>query len=183
MVIYCTASCDKPGQGQGWQMDAPLLKYSPQRSAWCQFLQCHQQRGSRTKITTMGECPFRRHSAASAQCTLCSTTQTWLVRMHCQTRHCLFHVCIAPTIPAWWLLTFHSWWFVWHRVIFSAKIMDTHLQMFLFLSTHFAACAFKIYRELITACIMSLSIILHLFVLGDRFSSYYMLYNILFMQH
>lgn len=43
------ASCDNPGQGLGWQMDAPLLTYLPQRSAWCQSLQCHQQRGSGTE--------------------------------------------------------------------------------------------------------------------------------------
>lgn len=57
-------------RGLGWQMAASLLTYLPQRSPWCQSLQCHQQKGQRGQNHNNGRMCF--------QTTVCciSTTRT-----------------------------------------------------------------------------------------------------------
>lgn len=81
------ASCDNPGQGPGWQTDAPLLTYSPQRSDAnpCSAI-------NKGAVGQNHNSPFRQQYAASAQHTVWSVTQSSLIRAHCPTRHNPFHI-------------------------------------------------------------------------------------------
>lgn len=87
------ASCDNPGQGPGWQIDAPLLPYSPQCSDAnpCSAI-------NKGAVGKNHNSPFRQQYAASAQHTVCSVTQSSLIRAHCPTCHNPFHIEWLPLL-------------------------------------------------------------------------------------
>lgn len=145
------ASCDKPGRGQGWQMDAPLLTYSPQRSAWCQFLQCHQQRGSGTKSQQWENVLSDNRALDQHNANFVAQHKPHLSGRAAKQGTAYSMAAPASNTPVWWLLTFHSWWFCVALISLLGKDDgNTFADVFVTADSYFTACTFKINRKIMT---------------------------------
>lgn len=80
------ASCDSPGQRPGMADGCPTATILTTTLSLMPIPAVTSTKEQWDRITTMGKRPFRQQYAASAQHTACRTTQTLVVRAHCQTR-------------------------------------------------------------------------------------------------